>query len=153
MRRDKAIKYIKLARYQAELFSKDPRTKVAAIFLAPESHECLTVSYNGFPRGVDETNQERWIPPTKYGYVMHAEVNGLCNACRSGTPMYNAICVVTLFPCASCAKALIQAGIKGIVTMEPDLTCERWGSEFKLSMELFQEVGMRLTLLKPEELA
>ena len=153
MRRDKAIQYLSLARHMADTFSKDPTTKVSAIFLAPDSFEILTTGFNGFPRGVDETNPQRWTRPVKYTYVIHAEANGICNACRSGTPLKDAIAVVTLFPCASCAKSLIQAGISTIVTMDPDLNCPRWGADFKASLEMFQEVGMRVLLFRPEELA
>ena len=48
MRRDKAIKYFKLAKYQADLFSKDPSKKVGALFLAPESFQILSIGFNIF---------------------------------------------------------------------------------------------------------
>jgi dCMP deaminase len=152
MRRDKALQYMKLAQHMADTFSKDPRRKVSAIYLAPDSFEILTAGFNGFPRGVDETNPSRWERPAKYGYIIHAEANGICNACRNGTPLKDSIAVVTMFPCAGCAKSLIQAGIRTVVSREPDLTSQRWGDEFKLSLEMFQEVGMRLVLFREEEL-
>jgi dCMP deaminase len=142
MRQDKAAKYMQLARYQANLFSKDPSTKVGALFLAPNSLQVLTAGYNGFPRGVDETKAERWQRPQKLMYVSHAEANGIANACRHGTPLENSIAVVTMFPCATCAKLMIQAGISRIVTHAPDMTCPKWGEEFQYSLEMLEESGV-----------
>jgi dCMP deaminase len=146
MKRDKALKYLKLAFYQAELFSKDPNTKVAAILLSHDTHIVLSTGYNGMPRGMDDNNPARWQRPSKYFYVSHAEMNSLCSAARHGTAVENAIAVVTMFPCCDCAKALIQAGIKTIITIKPDLETPKWGEQFKISMEMFHEVGIQVFL-------
>lgn len=148
LRKDKAEKFFKLAEYQAELFSKDPSTKVGALFIAPESLQVLSFGYNGHPRKVDETDPARWERPHKYYYVAHAEMNAIANACRHGTPLENAIAVVTMFPCASCAKLMIQAGIKLIVTRTPDFKCPRWGTEFKYSFEMLNESGVELMYIE-----
>ena len=151
MRRDKAIAYFKLARYQAELMSKDGSTKVGSIILAPESLQCLSFGYNGMPRNIDETVSSRWDRPIKYKYVEHAERNAIYNACRSGTCLNNSICVVTMFPCCDCARGLIQTGIKEVVTLRPDMTNTRWSDDFKLSLEMFGEAGVKLLLLDTAE--
>lgn len=152
MRQDKAVKYLQLARHFAELFSKDPSTKVGAIFLAPESLQVLTMGYNGMPRGIDEKKMHRWERPQKYKYVTHAEQNCIANACRHGTPLEGCIAVVTMFPCCDCARSLIQAGVKTLVTETPNWSCERWGSDFKTSLEMFQEVGTKLMLIPQSDL-
>lgn len=153
MKRDKAVQYFKLARYQARLFSKDPSTKVAALFLAPSSLQILSAGYNGFCRGVDETKASRWERPAKYTYVVHAEQNGICNAARSGVALEGCIAVVTLFPCCECAKALIQVGARTVVAPRPDYDDERWGAQFRRSMESFEETGVRVILLDDEDVA
>lgn len=142
IREDKANKYFQLAKYQADLFSKDPSTKVGALFLAPNSLQILCQGYNGFPRNINENDPSRWERPRKYFYVSHAEQNCLSNACRHGTPLEGSIAVVTMFPCTTCAKLMIQAGIKGLVTEEPNKACPRWGEEFKYSLEMFEEAGV-----------
>jgi dCMP deaminase len=152
MRRDKAIKYFKLAEFQANLFSKDPSTKVGTLLLRPDSLQVLSQGYNGFPRGIDEKDPSRWERPAKYARVIHAELNGICNACRHGTPLENAIAVVTLFPCQDCAKALIQVGVSLLVTREPDFEDPRWGNDFRMALEMFEEAGVRVMTLTPEEL-
>jgi dCMP deaminase len=144
MREDKAEKYFSLAKFQAELFSKDPHTKVGALFLAPQSHQILSTGFNGFPRKVDETDATRWERPNKYHYVSHAEANGICNASRHGTPLEDSIAIVTMFPCATCAKMLIQCGIKELITVKPNFEDPRWGEEFVYSNEMLTEANVTL---------
>jgi dCMP deaminase len=143
---DKATKFLKLAEFQADLFSKDPATKVCAFFIAPESLQILSTGYNGFCRGIEESNQ-RWERPEKYKYVVHAEANGIFNACRNGVSLKDSICIVTLFPCSNCTKGLIQVGVKEIITKEPDFEHERWGDDFKYSLEMIKEVGIDLNYI------
>jgi dCMP deaminase len=140
----KAKKYYQLSEYAANIFSKDPNTKVGAMFLAPKSLQVLTQGYNGFPRNIDETDPTRWERPVKYMYISHAEANCIANASRHGTPLENCIAVVTMFPCATCAKLMIQTGISTLITKEPDMTCARWGEEFKYSLEMFTEAGVEI---------
>ena len=137
--KEKAIKYFKLAKYQAELFSKDPSTKVAAIIIAHDSFQILSTGFNGICRNILET-EERWTRPTKYKWVVHAEINSIANAARSGVKLENSICVVTLFPCVECCKALIQAGINTIISESPDYENNKW--DFSLSKEMMMEARL-----------
>jgi dCMP deaminase len=115
---------------------------VCALFIAPETYQLLSAGYNGMPRGIDETIESRWERPVKYKYVVHAETNGIYNSSLNGVSLKNSICIVTMFPCSNCAKALIQVGVKKIITHEPNLEHERWGEDFKYSLELLNEVHM-----------
>lgn len=152
MRRDKAIKYFKLAKFQANLFSKDQSKKVGALFLAPGSLQILSQGYNGMSRGINETLIERWERPVKYKFVEHAERNAIYNACRHGTPLKDSICIVTMFCCSDCARALIQVGIKTLITVPPDYNNERWGEDFEYSMIMFNEVNIDIIFLEEDEL-
>lgn len=152
IRRDKAIKYYRLARYLAHLFSKDPSTKVGALFLAPKSFEILSAGYNGMPRGIDESKAERWARPLKYKLVEHAERNGMYNANRRGIALEGAIAIVCLFPCHDCARGLIQSGVSAVVTAEPKLSDDRWDESFAVSRQLLLEAGIELILLTEDEI-
>lgn len=149
MRVDKAVKFFHLAQTQAALFSKDPHHKVGTLFVDPESLAILSTGYNGFCRGIDETCENRWDRPQKYDFVCHAEVNGIYNACRQGVRLNGSTAVVTTFPCLECAKALIQVGVRTVVSRKPDFADERWGRQFKMSTEMFEEVGMKLLYVDP----
>ena len=139
----KANKYYELAKYQAQLFSKDPNTQVAAIIIAPDSFQILSTGFNGLCRKVAET-PERWTRPAKYIWCCHAEMNAVANAARSGVKIEGAICVVTMFPCVECCKILIQSGIYTIVSPQPDMSSERWAKDFALSKSMFEEVNMQI---------
>jgi dCMP deaminase len=152
MDKTKAIKYFKLVRYRADTFSKDPSTKVGCLLLAPESLQILSMGYNGFPRGVDENDQSRWERPIKYSFVEHSERNCLYNACRSGVCTNNSIAIITLYPCCDCCRALIQSGIKTVITAVPDFDHHRWGDDFKISKLMFEEAKVDIVLLTKEEL-
>ena len=145
MHTDKAKKYMELARTTAQLFSKDQSTKVGCIILAPDSLQQLSQGYNGMPRGIDEKNDMwKWERPIKYKYVEHAERNAIYNAARRGTPLEKSIAVVTHFPCTDCARALIQSGINAVVTVQPDFSNERWGEDWQVSINMFEEASVDL---------
>lgn len=151
MRKDKAIQFYKLAKFQADLFSKDPSTKVGCIILAPDSLQILSCGYNGLPRNVNESHPERWMRPLKLKWCEHSERNALYNACRSGTKLDGGIAIVTLYPCADCARGLIQSGIKTIVVPEPDWEDSNWGDHFKISRVMFDEANVDVIALTSDE--
>lgn len=140
---DKLLKYYELAKCMAEIFSKDPNTKVGAILLYPDTLQIISSGYNGFPRGIKDT-EERWERPIKYDYVVHAEANALYNACRNGTNTKGAIVVVTKFPCSGCCLALVQAGISKVVAPAPNMENSKWKDSFKKSIQILKEAEVDL---------
>lgn len=138
---EKAVKFMDLAQHMADTFSKDPHKKVGCVILDPNTFMVRAAGYNGFPLGVKDT-PERWQRGKKEMLCSHAELNGVCSAARHGTPLDGTICVCSLHPCSGCARALIQAGIKTVVTRAPDLEHPRWGIEFGVARELFEEAGV-----------
>jgi dCMP deaminase len=117
-------------------WSKDS-TQVGCV-LVGESREILSVGYNGFPRGVEET-PERSQRPAKYLYTEHAERNAIFNAVRVGTRLENATAYSTLFPCADCARSLIQSGITRVVAPIPEVIDPKWSAHWDAAMEMFFE--------------
>lgn len=123
--------------------SKDPNSKYAAI-IADRGMAQLASGYNGLPRGVDE-NPERWAAPLKYELVVHAEQNAIFNAARTGAKIDNATMYLLEPPCARCAAAIIQAGIREVVyfndpaTVHPD---KPWTATLELAVDLFREAGV-----------
>jgi dCMP deaminase len=151
MNNEKCIKFYKLAQYNANLFSKDPNKKVGAILLAPNSFQILSIGYNGMPRNINENVSTRWERPVKYKYIEHAERNAVYNACRHGTALEGSIAVVTMFPCCDCARALIQVGISTLITEAPNFEHPRWGEDFHISREMFDEAGVKVTYVSSLE--
>ena len=143
MKEEKISKFFNLAQFQASLFSKDPSKKVCSLFIAPESLQILSTGYNGLPRNISET-PERWERPEKYKYVVHAEANGIFNACRNGVSLKDSICFVTMYPCSDCSKGLIQVGVKEIYTIKPNFEHHKYGDDFKYSKEMLEEAKIKV---------
>jgi dCMP deaminase len=137
-------KWFSLAKYHAELFSKDPRVKVACILLSQHPHVILSTGYNGMCRGVEDV----WDQPMKDHMIVHAETNAVYNAARIGVNLTNSIAVVTLFPCLSCAKALIQSGVRKVVTVKPNYDDPKWGEQFRMSKELLARTGVDVVFVE-----
>jgi len=125
-------------------WSKDNSTKVGCVIVSPEK-AILSMGYNGFPRGVDDTPQYRQVRPTKYEFVVHAEENALLNAGRNGTRLSGGILYVTMPPCTRCAGSIIQSGIKEVIYLEPaeEKKIPGWRDNLKYSFEMFNEAGVR----------
>lgn len=119
IKRDKALKFLKEADFKAKLFSKDTKRKVGCIILENESLIQLSCGYNGLPRKLKET-KKRWLKENKDYYVIHAETNAIIQASRTNTNIKNSIMVCNRFPCHNCCMNLIQAGIKLLITVEPE---------------------------------
>ena len=51
-------------------------------------------------------------------YVIHAEQNALMFCTKNGIPTDGTTMYITLSPCVTCAKLIVQAGIKRVVFLE-----------------------------------
>ncbi|KUM52238.1 anti-phage dCTP deaminase [Rheinheimera sp. EpRS3] len=56
---------------------------------------------------------------TEYGRAVHAEMEALLSAARTGTSVRGAKLFTTTFPCHNCAKHIVAAGIEEVVFIEP----------------------------------
>lgn len=93
--------------------SKDPTTKVGA-GIYDVTTGALFLGYNGFAKGVDDT-EERWQRPIKYDYVIHAEENAIFKALAAlGSHPTECILFCTHKPCHKCMSKIAQVGIKTI---------------------------------------
>ena len=135
-------------------WSKDPSTKVGAIVVGPD-REIRSTGYNGLVRGVDDNKPERLERPTKYDFFEHAERNAVYNACLIGASLKGCVIYVTSMPCPDCARAIIQSGIKMVVTYKPEFyeisPQNTWRDKLVFSEEMFKEAGIEYLLLPPKK--
>ena len=117
--------------------SKDT-TKVGAAIVGPEGEVRLT-AFNGPPRGVED-RPERLERPTKYLFASHAEANALAFAAREGIRTAGCTMFVTHYPCAACARSIIQAGIARVVYGPGTTSMPR--EEFEAAAIMFKEAGV-----------
>jgi dCMP deaminase len=133
--------YIHMAKVHAERHSDDPDTRVAAVVVDASSGNVLSAGVNGMPAGVG-AHAERWVRPEKYKWVVHAELAAVANAARRGVSLDGSTCVVTMFPCVGCSKALVQAGVRTLVAPMPDHSHPTFGAEFQTSMQILREANV-----------
>lgn len=72
--------------------------------------------------------------------TLHAEQNAICQAARYGTPLEGATLYCKMAPCYTCAKMIINAGIKRVVCLEDYHDSTR-------SKEIFAEAGIKFKIL------
>jgi len=126
--------------------SKDPKTNIGAVIVGRDG-EIVSTGYNSFPRGLDDTKPERFERPNKYFWFEHAERNAIYNAARVGTSTKG--CTLYLdhwFPCADCARGIINAGITTIYCepLNEDEDNPQYMESFVQSKEMLEEAGVQL---------
>lgn len=138
------VRFMHLAAHVAK-WSKDPSTQVGCV-LVDDDRKVVGMGYNGFPRGVADGADRYADRSIKYPMVVHAEANAVLNAVAStrGTIAY-----VTHHPCADCMGLLIQAGVRSIITHQPDEgLAERFCESFKITRTMAEESGVPITFLE-----
>lgn len=130
-------RYLDMAKL-VSTWSKDPSTKCGAVIVNAQN-EIVSVGFNGFPKGVEDTVTRLDDRETKYAMTLHAERNAILFAKQ---PLHD--CTIYTFPmqcCSECAAMVIQSGIKKHVSLA--ITPIRWQKSFKLANEMFFEANVK----------
>lgn len=122
------MRYINMAALVAT-WSKDPDKQVGAV--VTDNNYVRGVGFNGFPRGVQDTEFALRDKATKLSSIIHAEVNAVLAAQATGESIY----VYPCLPCPQCMGFLLQAGIRRVVTLEMAKSrMTKWNPELSLSI-------------------
>ena len=98
------------------------RRKVGAVVV--KDNHILSTGYNGTPMHTTncfDGGCPRCSGKTPSGkgldecLCVHAEQNAICQAARYGLPLDGAKIYITIWPCLTCAKLIINSGIKEVV--------------------------------------
>ena len=113
----------------------------------------LATGYVGSPRGlphcdevghqIKKTVHENGEESQHCVRTAHAEMNAICNAARHGIPVEGSTIYTKFEPCAVCAKAIINSGVKRVV-------CEKMYHAAKDTREMFIQAGVELEVLNKE---
>jgi dCMP deaminase len=126
-------------------WSKDPSTQVGAV--AVRDRRILATGYNGFPRGILDSQIHLENREEKLLRTVHAETNIVAQASRHGVSLENAwIYIWPFVPCATCCTILMQAGVERIVVPDRPIP-DRWKVSFSTSIDLLKQAGITLSLL------
>ena len=131
---------------QVKLKSKDINTQIGAVIVGSD-REILSTGYNSFPRGLDDTKEERQGRPEKYFWMEHAERNAIYNAARVGTPIKDSSIYITSgVPCMDCARGIINSGIKKVYCKRVCTTTNKdiWDEHQKRSIDMLHECGVEV---------
>lgn len=122
-------------------WSKDPSKQIGAVAVGSK-RQILAQGYNGFPRGISDSEDRYEDRQRKYELVVHAEMNVIYNASYNGVSLDGATLYVHGLPvCSDCAKAVIQVGIKRVI-MRKQVPEDRWLESWMRSREMFKEAGV-----------
>ena len=122
------------------------RRQVGALLVL--NKRILATGYNGAPSGLSHCLEvgglrERMKVPSGERHELcrglHAEQNAIIQAAIHGVAIKDAVLYSTHYPCALCAKMLVNAGVRSLVLSEnyPDA----------LSKDLFAEAGIKVVFI------
>lgn len=89
--------------------------QMGVVFVS-EDNTILSTGYNGSPRGMPHCTDATCDVDDKNfcTRTIHAEVNGIIQAARSGVSLKNSIAYINAFPCYNCFKAIANLPVKAI---------------------------------------
>jgi len=126
---------------QVSTWSKDPSRQIGAI--AVDDRTVVAQGYNGFPRGIQDTDKRLEDRDIKYKFVVHAEMNVIYNATYNGVSLDGCSLYVWGLPvCSECAKGIIQTGITRVVMPIQEIP-EHWVESWTLTQILLNEAGVK----------
>ena len=115
--------------------------------------QILTTGYVGSPMGLphcDEIGHQMKSVTHEDGHVSqhcmrtaHAELNAIAQAAKLGIALEGATIYCRMSPCATCAKTIINTGIKRIV-------CEKRYHAGSESETMFKDAGVEIIFLNNE---
>ena len=131
----------------------------AAALLVKDNH-ILSTGYVGSPAGIDhcsdvghefidsyEKNSEGEIELRQHCVrTVHAEQNAISQAAKFGIAVDGATLYCTMFPCYTCAKMLVNVGIRRVITQYDYQSSER-------SKHIFDLLGIEYLIMHPEQQA
>ena len=138
MKADWSARFLDLAGHIAG-WSKDPSTQVGCV-IVDDDRRILATGYNGFPRGVTDSQDRLTDRTTKHMLVVHAEANAVAAAARTGASLHGSTAYVTHPCCSQCAALLAQAGVKQVIH-NGELRAA-WAESSMLAKTIFNEAGV-----------
>jgi dCMP deaminase len=142
------LRFMSIAK-EIATWSKDPSSQIGAVIV--KDRRILGTGYNGFPSGIEDTEERLNTRPLKYPLIIHAELNSLLNCLRHGISVMDATIYIYGLPvCPDCAKSVIQSGINRVVVSFPTSkeTDSKWFETWKLiSIPMFNEANIMISRL------
>tara|TARA_R110002110_G_C13455345_1_gene717512 strand:- start:2794 stop:3261 length:468 start_codon:yes stop_codon:yes gene_type:complete len=129
-------------------WSEDRSRKVGAVIVGG-ANQIISTGYNGLPRAIaNHDSRHGRAGQEKYFWFEHAERNALFNAARSGNSTDGCRMYANLFPCAECARGIIQSGIVQLNSFSPPVRDETFERSFSVSTEMLSEANIEVRFFR-----
>jgi len=136
-------RYFNLAE-EVSTWSKDPSSKIGAVIVGTKG-QIISQGFNGFPRGINDSNERYNNRAEKYKFVVHAEKNSIFNAIHNGASTNGATIYIFGLPvCHECAKGIIQCGISKVfckMSKEKRMN-SKWNESEEITKIMFKEANI-----------
>lgn len=134
--------------YLLASLSPDQSSQTSALLVDDCNWRLVAGGKNEFPLGVRYAD-DRWERPLKYSYIEHAERNSIYQAARHGVSTEGLIMISPWAACADCARGIIQAGIKKLVTQRHGPNPPHWEESIALADSMLIEAGVEIEIMPP----
>jgi len=138
-------KLLKAAYIEAQK-STNPSTQNGAV-LVNDKGVILISAANTFPDGVVETTKRKKEKTLRYRFSVHAERNVIYQAAKAGIKTKGLIMACPWAACGDCAQAIIQAGIKRLVTHKQAYDRSgTWLEEVEFGFDMLREAEVEVII-------
>lgn len=133
-------------------WSEDRSRQVGSVVVGA-GNEVLGTGYNGLPRRVSADQEARHSRENgeKYLWFEHAERNAIYNMARVGVSSLGSRMYVNNFPCADCARAIIQSGISQLNSFAPEMTDVNFARHYRAAETMLLESGVDVRLFHRQD--
>lgn len=135
------VRFLNLAK-EISTWSKDPSTKVGCVAV-DNNRRILAQGYNGFPGGINDSEERLNNKEEKYKYVVHAEAACIYNAVNNGISLKNSSLYIYGLPlCSECAKGIISVKVREVIIPLYPEPPKKWKDSWELTKEMLKEAGV-----------
>ena len=123
--------------------STDPRTQVGAALVVPGGGGIVLAAWNRVPDSVRLTGDNLTIESKNY-CTEHAERSVIFKALKNGLPTAGLHMYCTWASCAECSRAIIEFGIKRVVTLRRlvEMTAPKWEGSVRAGLQMMHDSGV-----------
>lgn len=126
--------------------SIDSQTKHGCIIVDENTHNILSLGYNGPPQKCKDDSKIPTTRPDKYLWMAHSEANAIFN-CRFKTE--NMVAYVTGQCCPTCLLSLWQFGVQKVVMVDGHGSHTITQNELEWEKDFIEQTGIIVEKVKP----
>ncbi|MNQ16309.1 Cytidine and deoxycytidylate deaminase zinc-binding region [compost metagenome] len=139
-------RYLDLAKLVAS-WSKDPSTKVGGCII-DENGNPVSFGFNGFPRGMNDSESRLEDRTFKYAHTLHSEDN--CMSFANRTYFEGCTIYITHPPCSSCLCKMKQRKLTKVVCLDGGEDFKsRWKTDDVLALS--EELGISIKIYEEND--